>query len=40
LTLPDSEEAFSEKTSIFFAKRIDGSPANLVSAVPIMAWPK
>jgi CreA protein len=61
-TLPDSEEAFSEKTSIFFkktriyripdrerntlvyvaisAKLVDGSPANSVSAVPIMAWPK
>jgi len=61
LTMPDSEEAFSEKTGIFFkktrihcipdrkrntlvyvvisAKRIDGSPANSVSAVPIMAWP-
>jgi CreA protein len=61
-TLPESEEAFSEKTSIFFkktriyrlpdlkrntlvylaisAKLIDGSPANSISAVPIMAWPK
>jgi CreA protein len=61
-TLPDNEEAFSEKTSIFFkktriyripdrkrntlvylaisAKLIDGSPANSISAVPIMPWPK
>jgi CreA protein len=60
--LPDNEEAFSEKTSIFFkktriyripdrkrntlvylaisAKLIDGSPANSISAVPIMPWPK
>jgi catabolite regulation protein CreA len=61
-SLPDSEEAFTEKTSIFFkktriyripdlkrntlvylaisAKLINGSPANSVSAVPVMAWPK
>ena len=61
-SLPDSEEAFTEKTSIFFKKTriyripdlkrntlvylaisdklIDGSPANSVSAVPVMAWPK
>ena len=61
-SLPDKEEAFTEKTSIFFkktriyripdlkrnalvylaisAKLIDGWPANSVSAVPIMAWPK
>jgi CreA protein len=60
--LPESEEAFSEKTGIFFkktriyripdAKRnilvylavsskiIEGSPANAVSAVPVMPWPK
>jgi CreA protein len=60
-TLPEREEAFTEKTSIFFkktriyripdlkrntlvylaisAKLIDGSPANSVSSVPIMAWP-
>jgi CreA protein len=60
-TLPEREEAFSEKTSIFFkktriyripdlkrnalvylaisAKIIDGSPANAISAVPIMPWP-
>ena len=60
-TLPDREEAFTEKTSIFFkktriyripdlkrntliylaisAKLIEGSPANSVSSVPIMAWP-
>ena len=59
---PEREEAFSEKTSIFFkktriyripdAKRniliylavsskiIEGSPANAVSAVPVMPWPK
>ncbi len=59
--LPEREEAFSEKTSIFFkktriyripdlkrnalvylaisAKIIDGSPANAISAVPIMPWP-
>ena len=58
--LPAKEEAFSEKTSIFFKKTriyrmpdlkrntlvylavsskiIDGSPANAVSAVPIMPW--
>ena len=61
-SLPDSEEAFTEKTSIFFKKTriyripdlkrntlvylaisaelINGSPANSVSAVPVMAWPK
>ena len=61
-TLPEREEAFSEKTSIFFkktriyrmpdakrntlvylaisAKIIEGSPANAVSAVPVMPWPK
>ena len=61
-SLPEREEAFSEKTSIFFkktriyrmpdakrntlvylaisAKIIEGSPANAVSAVPIMPWPK
>jgi CreA protein len=61
-TLPEHEEAFTEKTSIFFkktriyripdisrnalvylaisAKLIEGSPANSVSAVPIMPWPK
>ena len=60
-TLPEREEAFSEKTSIFFkktriyripdlkrnalvylaisAKIIDGSPANAISAVPVMPWP-
>jgi CreA protein len=60
-TLPEEEEAFSEKTSIFFkktriyripdlkrntivylaisAKLIDGSPANSISAVPVMPWP-
>jgi CreA protein len=59
--LPKREEAFSEKTSIFFKKTriyripdvqrntlvylavssriIEGSPANSVSAVPIMPWP-
>jgi len=59
-TLPEREEAFSEKTSIFFkktriyrlldrkrntlvylaisAKIIEGSPANAISAVPIMPW--
>ena len=58
----EREEAFSEKTSIFFkktriyripdAKRnihvylrvgskiIEGSPANAVSAVLVMSWPK
>ena len=60
-SLPEEEEAFSEKTSIFFKKTriyripdlkrnaivylaisskiIDGSPANAVSAVPVMPWP-
>ena len=60
--LPEREEAFSEKTSIFFKKTriyripdaqrniivylavsskiIEGSPANAVSAVPIMSWPR
>ncbi len=60
-SLPEREEAFTEKTSIFFkktriyripdmkrnalvylaisAKIIDGSPANAVSAVPILPWP-
>jgi CreA protein len=60
-TLPEREEAFTEKTSIFFkktriyripdvkrnaliylaisAKIIDGSPANAISAVPLMSWP-
>lgn len=60
-TLPEREEAFSEKTSVFFkktriyripdlkrnalvylaisAKIIDGSPANAISAVPILPWP-
>jgi CreA protein len=59
--LPEREEAFTEKTSIFFKKTriyripdlkrnalvylavsskiIDGSPANAVSAVPILPWP-
>jgi len=59
-TLPKEEEAFTEKTSIFFkktriyripdlkrntlvylaisAKLIEGSPANAISAVPIMPW--
>jgi CreA protein len=59
-TLPAREEAFTEKTSIFFkktriyripdlkrntlvylaisAKLIEGSPANAISAVPIMPW--
>jgi CreA protein len=59
--LPKSEEAFTEKTSIFFkatriyrmpdakngsvvylaisSKIVNGSPANAVSAVPIMPWP-
>jgi len=58
--LPESEEAFSEKTSIFFkatriyrlpdrkrntlvylaisSKIVNGSPANAISTVPIMAW--
>jgi CreA protein len=60
--LPEREEAFSEKTSIFFKKTriyripdaqrniivylavsskiIEASPANAVSAVPIMSWPR
>jgi CreA protein len=60
-SLPEREEAFTEKTSIFFKKTriyripdlkrhalvylaisskiIDGSPANAISAVPIMTWP-
>jgi CreA protein len=60
--LPAKEEAFTEKTSIFFKKTriyripdvkrnaiiylavsskiINGSPANAISVVPIMAWPK
>ncbi len=60
-SLPEREEAFTEKTSIFFKKTriyripdlkrnalvylaisskiIDGSPANAVSAVPILPWP-
>lgn len=60
-SLPEREEAFTEKTSIFFKKTriyripdlernalvylavsskiINGSPANAVSAVPIMPWP-
>ena len=60
--LPAKEEAFTEKTSIFFkrtriyripdvkrnaiiylavsSKIINGSPANAVSVVPIMTWPK
>jgi CreA protein len=59
--LPEREEAFTEKTSIFFkktriyripdlkrntlvylaisARLIEGSPANSVSAVPVMEWP-
>jgi CreA protein len=59
--LPEREETFTEKTSIFFkktriyripdlkrntlvylaisAKLIEGSPANAISAVPIMPWP-
>jgi len=59
--LPEGEQAFTEKTSIFFKKTriyripdlernalvylaispkiIDGSPANAVSAVPVMPWP-
>jgi CreA protein len=59
--LPDKEEVFSQKTSIFFkttriyrlpdkphntliylaisTKIINGSPANAISTVPIMAWP-
>jgi CreA protein len=60
--LPEKEEAFTEKTSIFFkatriyripdvkrnaiiylavsSKIINGSPANAISVVPIMPWPK
>ena len=60
--LPAKEEAFTEKTSIFFkrtriyripdvkrnaiiylavsSKIINGSPANAISVVPIMPWPK
>ena len=59
--LPEREEVFSEKTSIFkktriyripdakrniliylavSSKIIEGSPANAVSAVPVMPWPK
>ena len=60
--LPENQEVFSEKTSIFFKKTriyripnvkrnilvylavsskfIEGSPANAVSVVPIMPWPK
>jgi len=60
--LPEREEAFSEKTSIFFkrtriyrlpdkannalvylaisTKIINGSPANSISAVPLMPWPQ
>jgi CreA protein len=60
--LPAKEEAFTEKTSIFFkktriyripdvkrnaiiylavsSKLINGSPANAISVVPIMPWPK
>lgn len=59
--LPEREEVFSEKTSIFFkttriyrlldkphntlvyvaisTKIVNGSPANALSTVPIMAWP-
>ena len=59
--LPEKEEAFSEKTSIFFKKTriyrlpdvkrnilvylavsskiVNGSPANAISVVPIIAWP-
>jgi len=59
--LPHKEEAFDEKTSIFFkatrifrlidrkhntlvylaisSKLVNGSPANSISSVPIMAWP-
>ena len=58
--LPENEEVFSEKTSIFFkatriyrlpdkkhntlvylavsSKLVNGSPANSISTVPIMAW--
>ena len=60
--LPEKEEAFTEKTSIFFkatriyrmpdvkrnaivylavsSRIIEGSPANAMSVVPIMPWPK
>jgi CreA protein len=60
--LPDNEEVFSQKTSIFFkttriyrmvdkprntlvylaisTKIVNGSPANSVSTVPIMTWPR
>lgn len=60
--LPEKEEAFTEKTSIFFkatriyrmpdvkrnaivylavsSRIIEGSPANAISVVPIMPWPK
>ena len=59
--LPENEQVFSEKTSIFFkatriyrlidvkhntlvylaisSKIVNGSPANAISTVPIMAWP-
>jgi CreA protein len=60
-TLPEREEAFTEKTSFFkktriyripdlkrnalvylaiSSKIIDGSPANAVSAVPVVPWPE
>lgn len=61
-TLPEKEEAFTERTSIFFkatriyrmpdvkrkaiiylavsSKLIEGSPANAISVVPVMPWPK
>ena len=60
--LPEKDEAFTEKTSIFFkatriyripdvkrniliylavsSKIINGSPANAISVVPIVPWPK
>ena len=60
--LPEKEEVFSQKTSIFFkttriyrlldkphntlvylaisTKIINGSPANAISTVPIMPWPR
>jgi CreA protein len=60
--LPDNEEVFSQKTSIFFkttriyrlvdkphntlvylaisTKIVNGSPANAISTVPIMPWPR
>jgi CreA protein len=60
--LPVKDEAFTEKTSIFFkrtriyripdvkrnaiiylavsSKIVDGSPANAISVVPIVPWPK